>query len=194
MKRMVSLVLVCVMLALSIVLVSCGCEHAWDEGKITTEPTDTSDGVRTFTCSLCERTKTEAVSLAELLEAAWNAALSAETFENFSYKESAVISTKTVTTTSKMTVHFTKSRAWARITVAGKSEEETTANKKQVNETRDKLVKSLRDILPYDGYTYDAQTNTYKANKEIYIEAIGAQLHLVAQWLNYVIVGQQTTN
>lgn len=38
------------------------CEnHAWDEGVITTEPTDTTDGIRTFTCTVCKATRTEIV-------------------------------------------------------------------------------------------------------------------------------------
>ena len=32
--------------------------HTWDEGKVTKEPTCTVKGVRTFTCSICAKTKT----------------------------------------------------------------------------------------------------------------------------------------
>ena len=46
-----------------------GCEehlnaaaHTFDDGVITTEPTDTTDGVRTYTCKVCGYEKTEAVS------------------------------------------------------------------------------------------------------------------------------------
>ena len=36
--------------------------HTWDDGKITTEPTCTQDGVKTFTCTVCETaTYTEAI-------------------------------------------------------------------------------------------------------------------------------------
>ena len=37
------------------------CAHVWDEGVITTEATCTIDGVKTFTCSECGATKTEAI-------------------------------------------------------------------------------------------------------------------------------------
>ena len=37
------------------------CNHAWDEGVVTTEPTCTEDGVKTYTCSLCGETRTEPV-------------------------------------------------------------------------------------------------------------------------------------
>lgn len=37
------------------------CNHAWDEGVVTTEPTCTEDGIKTYTCSLCGETRTESV-------------------------------------------------------------------------------------------------------------------------------------
>ena len=36
--------------------------HTWDEGKVTTEPTCTKAGVKTYTCTVCKETKTEAVA------------------------------------------------------------------------------------------------------------------------------------
>lgn len=36
-------------------------QHTWDEGKVTTEPTCTEKGVKTFTCSVCKQTRTEDV-------------------------------------------------------------------------------------------------------------------------------------
>lgn len=35
--------------------------HTWDNGKVTTEPTETTPGVRTFTCAVCSQTKTEVI-------------------------------------------------------------------------------------------------------------------------------------
>ncbi|MBQ3019473.1 MAG: hypothetical protein IJD77_02635 [Clostridia bacterium] len=36
-------------------------EHDWNDGVVTTEPTTTSKGVKTFTCETCNKTKTEDV-------------------------------------------------------------------------------------------------------------------------------------
>ena len=36
--------------------------HTWDEGKVTTKPTCTAKGVRTFTCSICAKTKTASIA------------------------------------------------------------------------------------------------------------------------------------
>ena len=38
------------------------CTHSWDEGTVTTPPTCTGSGVKTYTCTLCGETKTEAVA------------------------------------------------------------------------------------------------------------------------------------
>ena len=35
--------------------------HTWDNGTVTTEPTETIPGVRTFTCAVCGATKTEVI-------------------------------------------------------------------------------------------------------------------------------------
>ena len=35
--------------------------HTWDNGTVTTEPTETTPGVRTFTCAVCGATKTEVI-------------------------------------------------------------------------------------------------------------------------------------
>ncbi len=37
--------------------------HAWDEGVVTTEPNCTNKGVRTYTCSKCNTTKTEEIEI-----------------------------------------------------------------------------------------------------------------------------------
>ena len=36
-------------------------KHDWDEGKVTTEPTCTKQGIKTFTCKNCKTTKTETI-------------------------------------------------------------------------------------------------------------------------------------
>ena len=40
---------------------SWACDHTWDEGEVTTEPTCTQTGVKTYTCSKCGSTKTEEI-------------------------------------------------------------------------------------------------------------------------------------
>ncbi|MDD7481207.1 MAG: hypothetical protein SPK47_01535, partial [Eubacteriales bacterium] len=37
--------------------------HTWDEGNVTTKATFTSDGVKMYTCTVCEKAKTETVTM-----------------------------------------------------------------------------------------------------------------------------------
>ena len=37
-------------------------KHDWDEGKVTTEPTCTKDGIKTYTCKNCKTTKIETIN------------------------------------------------------------------------------------------------------------------------------------
>lgn len=36
-------------------------DHSWDDGKVTTPATETAEGVKTYTCTVCGETKTEAI-------------------------------------------------------------------------------------------------------------------------------------
>ena len=36
-------------------------DHKWDAGKVTKEPTEAEEGVKTYTCSVCDKTKTEGI-------------------------------------------------------------------------------------------------------------------------------------
>lgn len=38
-------------------------EHVWDEGTVTTKATFTSDGEKTYTCTVCQKTKKETVTM-----------------------------------------------------------------------------------------------------------------------------------
>ena len=54
------------LIALTAALVSCGkCEHEWNEGVITKEPTCTMNGIMTYTCNKCGETRKLASDTAE---------------------------------------------------------------------------------------------------------------------------------
>lgn len=51
---------------LCVVLTSCKCDHDFSsEGTITKEPTCTSEGILTYTCSLCGFTKNESIPISD---------------------------------------------------------------------------------------------------------------------------------
>lgn len=63
-KKSVRLMMCCVIAC--ILLVGCGkCEHEYNDGVITKEPTCTEEGEKTFTCSLCGETTVENVPVIE---------------------------------------------------------------------------------------------------------------------------------
>ena len=41
------------------------CEHTWDDGSVTTEPTCTEEGELTYTCTLCGETRTEEIPVTD---------------------------------------------------------------------------------------------------------------------------------
>ena len=45
--------------------------HKFGEGVVTTEPTTTTEGVKTFTCTICGATKTEAIEPIGLIKGTW---------------------------------------------------------------------------------------------------------------------------
>ena len=60
-------------------------DHIWNEGEITAEPTKEAEGVKTYTCTICGKTKTEAVEYTPkvtVTEEGWRAALNADNFYN----------------------------------------------------------------------------------------------------------------
>ena len=46
-------------------LAGCSCEHVYDDGVVTTEPTCVATGVKTFTCTKCGESYTEEVPMVE---------------------------------------------------------------------------------------------------------------------------------
>ena len=145
-------------------------EHTWDDGSITTKATQEADGVKTYTCTACGKTKTEAVAFTGMSKTDWDAALADEMFINFSYDEAASMTTSGVTVDTQMTFKFTKNRAMLKTTVAEQTEEEYVSDKEEVEEGRESIIEAIKSLVAYDSYAYDAATKTYKATKQVYIE------------------------
>ena len=149
-------------------------DHTWDEGKITTAATQDADGVKTYTCTVCGNTKTEAVAFTGMSETAWKAALSDSAFKNFIYKESASTNGSGVSVDTSIIYKFTEDNAWMEMVVAGQTQSEFAPDKASANEARKLMVDSIKDLAPYSSYAYDAQTKTYKATKEIKVASLNA--------------------
>lgn len=46
--------------------------HKWDNGKVTKEPTETAQGIKQYTCTVCGETKTELIDKLEHVTHQWN--------------------------------------------------------------------------------------------------------------------------
>ena len=65
MKKISLFALVITLITLTVALCSCGgCDHEWNDGVISKEPTCTANGIMTYTCQKCEKTKRLAIDLA----------------------------------------------------------------------------------------------------------------------------------
>ncbi len=60
------------------------CQHVWDNGKVTKEPTETETGIKTYTCTLCGETKTETIPKLTH-EHSYDAVVTAPTFTEMGY-------------------------------------------------------------------------------------------------------------
>ena len=146
-------------------------DHTWDEGKITTKATQESAGVKTYTCSVCAHTKTEAVAFAGLDEEDWNAALSAEVFTSFTYSEESVVTMTGFEMTTVATYEFTENTATLSMVIAGQSTEETITGQ-EAKETKEALIKSLQDMLKHGIFEYDAENKIYNLTGTMRIDAL----------------------
>jgi len=86
--------------------------HSWDNGVITVQPTETADGVKTYTCIVCKATKTESVEyVATLTQEEWDNAMD---LTNVSFTKTVVanytsdVSNETVEVSGDL-IHFTNS-------------------------------------------------------------------------------------
>ena len=145
-------------------------EHTWDGGLITTKATQEADGVRTYTCTACGKTKTKAVAFAGMNKIEWDAAFASSKFSNFTYEESVEMSRSGVTVETNLIIKFTRDRAMTKAVVAGQTEEEYITDKDEVNEGRESMIEMLKEMAAHGSYTYDAETKTYKATKQVYFE------------------------
>jgi len=148
-------------------------DHDWDEGAITTAATQDADGTKTFTCKTCAETKTEAVSFTGMTTKQWSFAFTLANFQNFTYKEAASTKGNGVTVDTEVIYKITKNGAWAKISVAGQSEE-STFDSYSASQLRDQLLASITSLASHSDYTYDPNTKTYKANKKIEIASLNA--------------------
>lgn len=149
-------------------------DHTWNEGEITKKATQEADGVKTFTCTVCSQTKTEAVAFTGLSEDDWNAAFKDSVFQNFTYAEVSSTEGGGVSVDTEAVYKFTKDIAWVQMTMAGQTEESYAPDKESADALREQLIASIKELTSYNDYEYDAASKCYKAKKAIKIDSLNA--------------------
>ena len=148
--------------------------HDWDEGVITTVPTQEADGVITFTCMTCGATTTSVAKFTGITKGEWSAAFAISNFKNFKYVETAIVSAKGVTVETENVYKFTEDAVLTSLTAYGETEETYITNKHNINSLRIELIDEINNWAFYNNYEYDYENKLYKAKKEIYLSFINA--------------------
>ena len=137
-------------------------EHSWDEWEIVSSATQDADGVKKYTCSVCEQTKTEAIEFTGLTQWEWNDAISVDAFKNFTYNETAVTTGGGVSVNSSTDYKFTKNAAYIKMTVANETEAEYFYDTDTVEQLRSQIVSSIKSMTKYQNFEYVPESKTYK--------------------------------
>ena len=144
-------------------------EHTWDEGVVTSEASHSKDGEKKFTCTACAETKTETVEFTGISFEEWYAAFD---LSNFTYTEVAKVSGPGVTSEVASIYKFLSYKVYVKIgTVGGETEEIVIGTKADVDELRNELIASMKDIAWHKRFAFDGETRTYKATMPIRIAA-----------------------
>ena len=154
--------------------------HKWDEGVVTKEPTQTEEGEKTYTCSVCKETKTEALPKAETQNPP-----ETETPAPQLPKKGDVVLDDTKAAKVEITDEVTKEAAY-----------KEPANKKA-------KVIVIPGTVKINGEVYKVTqiaNNAFKGNKNVKkvtmgssIKAIGKNVFSGASKLNTVVIGKNVT-
>lgn len=154
MKRITSIILLLATLLAALTLGLCSCNSKKDDDKD-------------------EKQEKEEVST-ELTRAQWEAAFSEKQFENFTYKEVAVVKLLGVETVGETVYEFEKTKAKISATLMGQESSQTVSSS-QIENVRTSFMDSLLPMVEYDDYTYDPETKTYKLTGSFVIPSLGAE-------------------
>ena len=152
-------------------------EHEWDDGVVTTQPSPAGDGVRTFTCEVCGKTKTEAepyvyVSVVNFAE--WQSAVALQSKN----KVSVIIrigDNETTVTKDGSIVYVLENDAYG-ITTKEEFASNQTTNDYLYSNTQDGWVRQLTfvdafetrlnklnlSVFNFSDFEYDDASRTYK--------------------------------
>ncbi len=146
-------------------------EHTFNDGEITVKATQETVGVKTYTCSVCNDIKEESIAFTGLNEEEWNDIFSEEAFANFTYSEEAVVKYSGIEITTTALYKFTETKVYASLTMAGQTAEETATGLQAANTKKD-MINSIKSMLKYGIFEYDAENKIYNLTGDMRIESL----------------------
>ena len=149
-------------------------DHTWNDGEITTKPTQEADGVKTFTCTVCAKTRDESVAFTGLTEEEWNKVVCEEAFNNATFTEEAVVNYSGVTVVTKATTKFTDEKVFVSITAAGQSNSQTITGS-EAKDVKKQVLEQTLSMLQYSDYEYDAENKIYVLTGEFIIHTLNTK-------------------
>ncbi len=139
-------------------------EHTWDDGEITTPATETADGVKTYTCTVCNATKTEPVAYNGVTTEQWAAMIDKSNFANYTIKNEYTyqidgdeVTTEVIFKTTIDKISNIYADGYIDTQQGYIAEETTTASYNMI----------LGWLNNFNDFDFDATTKTYIANRTL---------------------------
>ena len=136
-------------------------EHTFDEGQITTEATDTAQGVKTYTCTVCKQTKTEAVTFNGLSLSQYGAATETAAFQNVTVTQEGTETVDGETVSTFLITKLDGGKYSQAGTAAGQVTEAEEEDAESTGAVRTALL--FFTAIKHSQLTYNADTKIYTA-------------------------------
>ena len=157
MKKITSIILLLSMLLTVLTLGLCSCDSKKDKD---------SDK---------EKEKKEETKISTTLtREQWEAAFSEKQFENFTYKEVAVVKMLGTETVGETIYEFEKSKAKITAVVSGITQSQVVTGD-ELDMVREGFFDSLLPMVDFDDYTYDEKTKSYVLTGSCTVPSLGAE-------------------
>ena len=176
-KRIISFVLVlCILLVAMMGLSSCEHECTFDGGRVTVEPTPVSEGERTYTCVICDKTRTEIEVFNGLTEQRWQEATKDAIFLSITISQngSKRVAGNEITPTEQIDAiifKLTDNKILEAGTITSNTEVSTLSNiyeGEQMLFKRSDITSVIKVIVSKrDAFEYSKENNVYTAKEAI---------------------------
>ena len=158
MKKITSIILLLSILLTVLTLGLCSCDSKEDKDRKSKK----------------EKESEKTTISTNLTRAQWEDAFSEEQFENFTYKEVAVVKMLGTETNAETIYEFEKDKVKITAVVSGVTQSQVFSSD-EADEIRESFFDSLLPMVDFDDYTYDKKTQSYVLTGSCTIPSLGAE-------------------